>query len=393
MDRLVRAVVALFPTLTMLGGLGQSFALASGAPQPFTAQLQQVQQVPGGAPTMIVDGRPRDPAPLLLAVNQDDPGVSAFSLDATRTVAAGTVWRSLGSQDFAKSDLSGKATALWIASGGAQKVGAPLTTLQERSAEQMAIWSFTNATPVNKASIPEARYRTRVQQIVAAAPTHFSSSAKNELAADLSIARKGYKADLVQVLLDNGGPNLAQPQRIQVTVTADHRTLCTGSSAVQALKAATSSDPPCRGGSLQTNGLARFEISNTGQTQQLTVEWESGIDPLLFLADARTAPLVTAGFSYRTRGSLTLQASDYLSLRESLAQGVADVLGRTPTWLAILLLLVGLYLLPKWQRGVDGVIRFVWRKRPGRSPEPSPEQGAPPDGSTPKGPSPGGSST
>jgi hypothetical protein len=369
---------------TGLVPLAPAHADGTGDPSAATATLQDLQdQQP--AFTVRWLGRTASALPMRLRVlNQASP--LAYSLDIRRQPSYGDAWTaiSLGepsnpeSRSLPQVGVFNPLPSELIARGGAppDQQPVPATGLLEQAARQVAIWSFTNGLPLTAAAVPNARLLSRAQQLAAmdngAPPVPLQAA---DHGVQIFIRETTANTVRLAIILNvdpNTHPSTAQNidlylDGLRFPVRTQART-----SIVYHDGAYHSQKPRSRGVHAPTE-VAEVNLDRNTKVVDASAVWV-GVrsDPgLVFVSGGAAPPVLTADESVLNfRTSTRLDPANYTSPRQLLDKAGTDLLARLPSAWVWIVLVVGLYLIPKAGREADAFFRLI--KRLWRWGQPSP---------------------
>lgn len=360
------------PIIVVLGvgvavvGPGQTsaaWAASSDPPaEPVVASLQSKPFV-GDADVVRVDGRQVHASPVFLNVSSVDATL-AYSLDPRLEPASGQTWRSgpvniLGPR--------GVATAIWV-STATTLPGTALADLElERAARQTAIWVMGRFMRIGPGTVPNAQVRARAAELVAAAPASFDA-AQQETALSITSRVRSATSNTVELELSleagQGETTLDPAQLIDLRMAGKWGVVRTG----EASEVVGDANQPrlrvTRVGAAPDFNTAYVAIQRPSKTTSIELHWNFTIRPgVLMVAQGGGPSFVTAtSFPIRRRVVEVVDPDSLPDPTGLLKQQTVNALGHLPGWAFWALLILGLYLSPKFSRGIDLLLVGTYRR-------------------------------
>ena len=389
--RAVRESALLLAALACLlaGSLGLcGTALADGGQQVSTATTQDLLDPIRGL-SVVWHGKVVSALPFRIRLlGQASP--LAYSMDIRRPAAYGDSWTaiSLGRPAFpqdrslAAIGIANPLVAEAIARGDAPvpKPPAPATSNEELAARQVAIWASTNNLPLTPKSVPDASLRRRAQQLLA----HITG---------LTIPLQTASHHAVQIFVRDTTANTVQ---LAVTIGIDPGTEPTTSQHIdlrldgvlcpiktQALThvvrgsdGAYHSDPPVPlDPKTHSIDVAEVDLDRNTKVVDATATWVNVIsDTGVVMAGADAAPpLITAEPAVLNFASSTeLDPSGYTNPEQLLSNVGTAFLTTVPGWAVWVVLVLGLYLVPRVSRIIDAAVLGLARRKSADAPQVNP---------------------
>ena len=326
---------------------------SDGDSEPVTATLQS-QPFLGERDVVLVDGREVHASPPYINV-ADGGSTLAFSLDPRQDLTSDVRWQAAPLDTVGP---KGIATAVWLTSAELPGTALPDEEL-ESAARQVTIWSKTGFLRPSPESIPNPAMLRRVRELSVAAPDN-ADGLKQPASLALIQRIRHVDSNSVEVEVDvaaDGETTFDSPQKIDVRIAGQWGVIQTAAASRLSTTNKGSLEVAPSGQTAPDRNTAYIHVRRPSKTSVVETHWNFTIQAgyLLVAQGGGPSVLTAAPFTVKRYDKLELDPDAFPDATGLLQRQATAISTHIPNWLFWVLVAIGLYLVPRYSRGVEWV--------------------------------------